>query len=162
VVRIEAPGTIDGGDVLRVGRRIWVGQSRRTNASGLEQLRAIAAPLGYRVEAVPVAGCLHLKSAVTAVAPTVLLVNPAWLADKWDPASAGFDAFDLIEVDPLEPHAANALLVGDRLVYPTAFPRTLARLRARGLDPLLVEVSEIAKAEGAVTCCSLIVEQGGL
>lgn len=152
IVRIEAPGTIDGGDVLRAGRQIWVGRSGRTNASGFEQLRDIATPLGYRVHAVRVHGCLHLKSAVTTVAGDTLLVNPAWV-----PAGA-FEGFELAEVHPDEPHAANALQVGRSVIFAAAFPRTAERLRARGIEPLLVDVSEIAKAEGALTCCSLILE----
>ncbi len=151
IVRIVEPGTIDGGDVLRVGRRIWVGRSGRTDASGFEQLREVAAPLGYRVHVVPVHGCLHLKSAVTAVAADTLLVNSAWV-----PVDA-FEGFDLVEVHPDEPHAANALQVGDSVIAAAAFPRTADRLRARGIEPVLLDVSEIAKAEGALTCCSLIV-----
>lgn len=160
---IQAPGTLDGGDVLRVGRRIFVGQSSRTNQAGFEQLRAAAEPLGYAVERVPVKGCLHLKSAVTAVGDHALLLNPAWIAREIFEGraaagdGAGGSAFDLIEVDPTEPGAANALLVGGHVIYPSAFPQTAGRLRAAGIEPRFVDISEIAKAEGAVTCCSLIV-----
>lgn len=152
VARIEPPGTIDGGDVLRAGRRIWVGRSRRTNASGFEQLRDLAAPLGYQVQPVSVRGCLHLKSAVTAIGTEKLLVNPAWI-----PAGP-FEGLARVEVHPDEPHAANALRVGEHVICAAAFPRTLDRLRSDGVEPLVVDVSEIAKAEGALTCCSVIVE----
>jgi len=155
LVRVMEPGTIDGGDVLRVGRRIWVGRSSRTNAAGVEQLRAAAEPFGYRVEPVEVTGCLHLKSAVTAVDPETLLFNPSRL-----PASP-FAGFRLVEVDPGEPAAANALLAGGRVIYPSAFPRTAERLRRHGAELTLVDVSELAKAEGAVTCCSILVERIG-
>jgi dimethylargininase len=151
LVRVELPGTIDGGDVLRVGRRIWVGRSSRTNAPGFGQLRDAAGPFGYSLVSVEVRGCLHLKSAVTEVDPETLLLNPGWID------AAPFAGFRLVEVDPSEPHAANVLRVGERLIYPTAFPRTAERLARLGADPMLVDVSEIAKAEGAVTCCSLIV-----
>ena len=77
--RLAAPGTIDGGDVLRIGRRIFVGQSGRSNESGIEQLRAVVWPYGYTVTTVPVGGCLHLKSAITQVGPDTVLVNPAWV-----------------------------------------------------------------------------------
>lgn len=154
VVAMEEPGTLDGGDVLRVGRRIFVGDSGRTNQAGFEQLRAVAEPLGYRVRRVPIAGCLHLKSAVTAVAAGTLLLNPAWL-----PSLDCFAGFDVIAVDPGEPHAANALLLGETVIYASGFPRTLDRLQRGGITPRLVEVSEIAKAEGAVTCCSVIVQR---
>jgi dimethylargininase len=149
-LRIEPPGTLDGGDVLRVGRTLYVGTSGRTNAAGIAQLRAGLASYGYEVRAVRVSGCLHLKSAVTEVGDGLLLVQKEWVdADA-------FSACNCIEVDPLEPHAANALRVGAEIVYPAAYPRTAARLRGCGLRVRLVDVSELAKAEGAVTCCSLI------
>ncbi len=152
LAHIEAPGTLDGGDVLRVGREIWVGRSGRTNASGFEQFRDIATPLGYRVHAVSVRGCLHLKSAVTAVGHDALIVNPAWIPPD------EFKGLALLEVHPEEPHAANAVLVARSVIFAAAYPRTAERLRAHGLDLVVVDVSEIAKAEGALTCCSVIVE----
>jgi len=151
LARIEAPGTLDGGDVLRIGRRVYVGISARSNAAGREQLRALLAPHGYTVEGVATRDCLHLKSAVTEVADGVVLVQPAWLQDV-----DAFAGFDRIDVDPSEPHAANALRIGDTLVYPDCFPRTAARLRAAGLQVATVDVSELQKAEGAVTCCSIV------
>lgn len=147
---IEAPGTLDGGDVLRIGRRLFVGRTGRSNPDGIAMLRALLAPHGYNVEAVPVAGCLHLKSAVTQVAPGTVLVNPAWV----DPAA--FAPHDVIEVDPSEPHAANTLLLGETLVVSAAYPRTAGRLEAAGLRLARLEMSELAKAEGALTCCSVI------
>jgi dimethylargininase len=154
VRRIDEPGTLEGGDVLRVGRTLFVGRSSRTNEAGLAQLRAHVAEFGYRVVPISVTGCLHLKSAVTLVAPNTFLVQPAWIA------SAGFGAGTVIEVDPHEPFAANALLVGDGVIYPAAFPRTRERLEARGVRVVTVDVSELQKAEGAVTCCSVVFEAG--
>jgi len=148
--RIESPGTLEGGDVLVVGRTIYVGASDRTNAAGTAQMRALVAPYGYTVESIPVSGCLHLKSAVTAVSDGTLLINPAWVpADR-------FVGFSLIEVDPGEDCAANAVALGGRVIYPAAFPRTRARLEQEGLAVHPIEMDELAKAEGAVTCCSLI------
>jgi dimethylargininase len=147
---IESPGTLDGGDVLRVGRYVFVGRSRRTNQAGIDQLCRLLTPYGYDVVPVDVRACLHLKSAVTAVGADLLLINRTWL-----PAEP-FSGFDAVEVHPGEPAAANALRVGDRIVYPSAFPRTLERLERRGLSVRTVDASEVAKAEGAVTCCSLI------
>jgi dimethylargininase len=141
VRRIEAPGTLDGGDVLVVGRRVFVGASGRSNASGIEQLRQILAPHGYVVVAVPVIGCLHLKSAVTPIGDALLLMNPAC---------------DVLDVDPLEPFGANALRIRGRAIYPSSFPRTRRRLESQGLIVTEVDVSELQKAEGAVTCCSII------
>jgi len=150
VTFIQAPGTLDGGDVLRIGRRIYVGRSGRSDESGIEQLRTVAWPYGYTVTAVPVGGCLHLKSAVTEVAPGVVLVNPAWVD------AAAFGDVRALEVDPDEPYAANGLLAGGRLIYPTSFPRTRRRLENAGVTIEPVDVSELQKAEGAVTCCSLV------
>ena len=148
LVRIEAPATLDGGDVLRVGGRVWVGRSSRSNAHGIEQLAAALVPHGYDVRGGDVRGCLHLKSAVTAVGEGAVLANPAWVD------TAAFEGLE--EVDPDEPNAANALLVGSRVIYAATFPRTAARLVARGIELETVEVDELAKAEGAVTCCSIL------
>lgn len=149
-LRIEAPATLDGGDVLRLGRVIHVGASARSNADGIEQLRRLVAPFGYDVEAVPMHGCLHLKSAVTQVAHDLLLVNPAWVD------ASHFIGYQILSVDPDEPFAANAVWFGDRVLYSASFPRTAQLLRDAGIDVRLVDMSETEKAEGAVTCCSVI------
>jgi dimethylargininase len=147
---IEPPATVDGGDVLTIARDVFVGVSSRTNAAAVGQMQAILEPYGYRVHAVSAAGCLHLKSAVTALADDRLLLNGAWAA------RGQFGAFGLVEVDPLEPAAANIVRAGRELVYPDAFPRTRERIERAGFSVRAVDVSELAKAEGAVTCCSLI------
>jgi dimethylargininase len=147
---IEAPGTLDGGDVLRVGRTLYVGESARTNASGIAQLRALLDDFGYSVQAAPTHGCLHLKSAVTQVADGTLLVQPAWID------TGVFAGFRLVEVDPDEEHAANALRVGNGVIHPDCFPRTRQQLQAAGITVTPVDISELQKAEGAVTCCSLV------
>jgi dimethylargininase len=149
---IQEPGTLDGGDVLVVGRNVFVGASRRTNAAGINQLRQIVTRLGYRLRAVPVQDCLHLKSAVTAVAPKTLLINRNWVA------ADAFGDLRLIDVDDDEPQAANALIVGDVVICAAAFPKTRARLERHGLRVKVVNVDELAKAEGGVTCCSLLFE----
>ena len=149
---IQAPGTLDGGDVLVVGKRIWVGLVTRSNQSAIDQIQAFLEPLGYAVRGVTVSGCLHLKSAVTRVAEDTLLINPAWV-DK-----TSFPGMKFIEVDPSEPYAANALLVGDTVIVQPAYTKTRLRLEAAGIHLLLVDQSELAKAEGALTCCSLIFE----
>jgi dimethylargininase len=151
LVHIAAPGTLDGGDVLVLGRAVFVGRSTRTNDAGIQQLRNALAPGGYSVTAVEASDCLHLKSAVTALHAGAVLMNPAWVS------RAVFSAFEQVDVDAREPGAANVVAVGGRLVSAAAFPRTRDRLAARGFDVLTVDVSEIAKAEGALTCCSLIV-----
>lgn len=151
---IEAPGTLDGGDVLRIGKRVYVGKSARSNADGIAQLRALLAPHGYLVQGVPIRGCLHLKSAVTALADDAVLLQPAWVDRE------AFAGFRLVEVDAAEEHAANVLRIGERVVSPACFPRTHARIRAAGIEVVAVDVSELQKAEGAVTCCSLVFETG--
>jgi dimethylargininase len=148
--RIEPPGTLDGGDVLRLGRRIFIGLSRRSNAAALEQCRALLQPFGYQVAPVAVGGCLHLKSAVSVIGDDVLLVNPGWID------AAVFRAAEVVEIDPLEPHAANALRIAQAVVHPMAFPRTRRRMEQRGIRVVSVAAGELAKAEGGVTCCSLV------
>jgi dimethylargininase len=150
LVCIQAPATLDGGDVLRVGQRVFVGLSARTDADAVQQLSALLAPHGYDVTGVEVLGALHLKSAVTAVADDTVLLNPRWVD------AHRFRAYRQIEVDPSESFAANALLVDDTLVCPASARRTRARLTAAGFAVESVDVSELAKAEAGVTCCSLI------
>lgn len=150
LVRIESPGTLDGGDVLRVGRSLHVGLSSRSNAAGIEQLGALLLPHGYRVLPVQVRGCLHLKSAVTQVSADALLLNPRCLERR------EFPDMRCIEVDAAEPAAANALMVGGEVIYPRSCPRTAEILRRHGIRVRTVAMSETEKAEGAVTCCSLL------
>jgi dimethylargininase len=152
IAAIEAPATIDGGDVLVAGRRVYVGLSTRTNDAAVAQMRRILDPLGYTVCAIEVGGCLHLKSAVTTLDERTLLVNPSWV----EPAA--FADFTLVEVDPAEPSAANALALARCVIFPAAFPRTAERIARAGFRVERVEADELAKAEGAVTCCSLIVD----
>jgi dimethylargininase len=128
---IEAPGTIDGG------------LTARTNAAGIEQLGRY---LGVDVVAIPVRGALHLKTAVTQIGENAVLINRDWVD--------GFDDYERIDVHPDEPFAANALLVAGSLIYSSAFPRTLERLK--NFDVRVVDASELAKAEGGVTCCSVL------
>jgi len=147
---IQAPGTVDGGDVLRVGKTIYVGLSSRSNPAAIEQMKNFVRPYGYTVKGVKVNGCLHLKSAVTQVATDTLLINRNWVD------AGAFGDMSLMEVDSSEPYGGNALLVGETAIYPTSFPRTRKRLEDHGIPVMTADVSELAKAEGAVTCCSLV------
>jgi dimethylargininase len=149
---VSLPGTLEGGDMLRIGRKLFVGLTKRSNAEGIRQLAAILAPHNYEVVAVPVTGCLHLKSAVTYLGRNTLLANRAW-----------FDATPLvghewIDVDPAEPHAANALTLASTIIFPDSFPRTRARLEARGFSVASIDISELQKAESGLTCSSLLFE----
>jgi dimethylargininase len=150
VFAIEAPGTLDGGDVLRLGRAIHVGESARSNSAGIGQLRALLQPFGYSVSAVRTRECLHLKSAVTQLDDDTVLLQPAWVDREV------FAGLRVIEIDPQEPHAANVLRIGDGLLMPASFPRTHQRLLDAGFKVDAVDVSQLQKAEGAVTCCSLV------
>jgi dimethylargininase len=149
-VRIEPPGTLDGGDVLVLGRHVHVGLSSRTNAEGIAQLKRLLEPQGYTVRTVFFTGCLHLKSAVTRVGEETLLLNPAWVDRE------AFPDLRSLVIDPTEPFGANALLIGSAVVYPAEHPRTAERITATGIELRAVEASELAKAEGGVTCCCVL------
>ena len=150
IFRILPPGTVDGGDILRVGKSIYVGMSTRSTQNAIGQMKVILEPRGYDVRSVNVTGCLHLKSAVTQVREDTLLVNPDWVSKE------DFPGMQFIEVDTTEPYGANAVLVDDTIIYPSSFPKTKRKLLQAGINLLIVEADELAKAEGAVTCCSLI------
>jgi len=150
LLQIEAPGTLDGGDVLVIGKDIYVGLSSRSNKQAVGQMRARIAPFGYRVHSVEVHGCLHLKSAVTTVSANTVLVNPSWIDAHL------FEHYEVIDIHPSEAFAANGLLIGETVIYPITFPRTAEQLDKRGIRIEPVDLSELAKAEGAVTCCSLV------
>jgi dimethylargininase len=148
---IQAPATLEGGDVLRVGRRLLVGLSARTNFAGVQALENIARRFGYRVSPVAVYGCLHLKTACTALPDGSLLVNPSWV-DLQSLAD-----FMTVPVPEPEPWAANTLPLGSTVLLAAEHPRTAELLQGRGLDVRLVALSEFAKAEGGVTCLALFV-----
>ena len=149
---IQAPGTVDGGDVLVLGKDIFVGMSTRSNQAAVDQMNALLGKFEYHAQGVELHDCLHLKSAVTQVDSGTLLINRNW-ADAHH-----FAKFDLIDVDPSEPFAANCLPVNGGIIFPAAFPKTRAKLEARGYKVRTVQVGELAKAEGAVTCCCLIIQ----
>jgi dimethylargininase len=149
---ITLPGTLEGGDILRIGRKLFVGLTKRSNAEGIRQLAAILAPHHYEVIAVPVTGCLHLKSAVTCLGRDTLLANRNW----FDPAP--FSGYDWIDVDPTESHAANALALANTIIFPQFFPRTRTRIESAGFHVTSLDISELQKAESGLTCSSLIFE----
>jgi dimethylargininase len=150
LARIEAPATLEGGDVVRIGKCVYVGTSGRTNAGGVAQLAAALAPLGYEVRAVATQGCLHLKSACTFIPPDLLLANPAWV----DPER--FGVHRVIAVEESEPFAANTLTIGGLTLVSADYPRTQRRLEAAGIATRALEISELHKAEAALTCLSLL------
>lgn len=149
---VQLPGTLEGGDVLRIGRNLFVGLTKRSNAEGICQLADLVRPHGYKVIAVQVTGCLHLKSAVTWIADNTLLANRAWFDTK------AFAGYDWIDVDPAEPHAANALALSGTVIFPASFPRTLERIARQGHHVTPLDISELQKAESGLTCSSLLFE----
>jgi dimethylargininase len=149
---VKLPGTLEGGDVLRVGRKVFAGVTKRSNPEGIRQLAVIVAKYGYELTAVPVTGCLHLKSAVTFLGRKTLLANRAWFD------STRLAGFEWIEVDPNEPHGGNALTIGETVVFPMSFPKTRERIEARGFKVVSLDIGELQKAESALTCSSLLFE----
>ena len=146
-----ASGQVDGGDVLRIGRTLYVGISTRTDLAGIRALGELVAPLGYAVVPVPVAGGLHLKSAVTAL-NEVLVHNPAWVAPHH------FTGTEPLAVAPGEPLGGNVLLAGETVIAAADSPRTAEALAARGFAVVTIDISEMRKADAALTCMSLVSE----
>lgn len=147
---LAEPGTLDGGDVLRIGRSVFVGLSQRTNREGIDQLDDLLGPYDYQVQPVEVRGCLHLKSACSYIGNDTVLVNRSWIdAER-------LSGFELLDVPEEESAAANALLLNDAVIIPASFPKTRALLEKRGFRVRTVDVSELQKAEAGVTCTSLI------
>jgi dimethylargininase len=141
------PGTLDGGDVLKVGDTMYVGRSGRTNGAGVQQLRAAFEPLGARVVAVPVTKALHLKSAVTALPDGTVIGHPSLVDD-----TSIFPHFLSV---PEESGAHVVLLGGSKLLMATSAPKTAELLAGLGYDPVLVDIGEFEKLEGCVTCLSV-------
>jgi dimethylargininase len=150
LAQITSPASLEGGDVLRIGRTLFVGLSSRTNAEGIRQLTSLLAPHKYKVVPVAVTGCLHLKSAVTHLGRNVLLANRPW----FDPTP--FTDYFWLDVSPDEPHAANSLAVGETVIFPASFPHTRARIESAGFRVTSLDISELQKAESGLTCSSLL------
>jgi dimethylargininase len=147
---VQLPGMLEGGDVLRLGQRLYVGLTGRTDAEGVRQLAELVAPFGYTVFPIEVSGCLHLKTAVTEVAEGTVLLNPNWID------AGAFRDYERIAVHPEELFAANALRLGDAVIHGAAHRRTADRLRQRGIRVHPIDISELEKAEAGVTCCSIV------
>ena len=151
VVTMSDAARLDGGDVLVVGKKIFVGLSSRSTQSAVDELARLTRPLAYEVRAVEVEACLHLKSAVTCLDEQTVLIHPQWIA------AALFDDYRRIEVHPSEPDGANCVNLGNSILHGTAYPRTRARIEAAGFEVDAIPLDELAKAEGAATCCSLLI-----
>jgi dimethylargininase len=150
VERIELPGTLEGGDVLRVGRQLLVGVSSRTNDSGLRCFAEIVGRFGYEIIPVPVHNCLHLKTACTALPDQTLLVNPAWVGME------ALRSYECICIPDREPWGANVALVNEIVCLSTEHKLTAEMISKRGFEVRTVDLSEFAKAEGGITCLSIL------
>jgi dimethylargininase len=153
LIRIESPATIEGGDVCKAGKRLYVGMSARTNPQGAKALAHALEPWGYEVVAVELHDCLHLKSAITALDDQTLLINPHWV-DK-----NVFSSYNIIEIDPIEPWAANSIRVGETIFLQQGFERTLEKVRSIAPNTQSLDISEFNKVEAALSCLSLIFTQ---
>jgi dimethylargininase len=150
VRRIVPPATVEGGDVLRVGKTLFVGRSSRTNAAGIGQLEEIVGPSGYRIIPVRVEQCLHLKTGVTSPADRVLIVNRNWID------VSAFRDFEILEVPATEPWGANTLAVNDIVFAAQSSPQTARLLESKGLRVQCLDISELQKAEAGLTCLSVL------
>ncbi len=153
IERIEFPATIEGGDVLRIGTKIFVGISSRTNGQGIAELGRIVNLIGYEVVPVNVSGCLHLKTACTALNDSTVLINSNWID------TGAFQNFKKIEVPAAEPFAGNILRIEDSICIHSGFTRTANLLRDSGFDVHTIDISEFLKAEAGLTCMSLVFEK---
>jgi dimethylargininase len=149
---IQAPGALEGGDVVHVGKTLYVGLSQRTNREGISQLAALLEPFGYRVVAVEVNGCLHLKSGACWAGGDMILANRQWIN------ASVFRDFRIVEVADDEPSAADVLPIGGKLLVPANFVHTSEILKGMGVNVRNIDVSELQKAEAGVTCMSLLFE----
>jgi dimethylargininase len=153
VVRVEAPATIDGGDIVRCGRRLYAGESQRTSGAGISALAKLSGSFGYSVTSIPVFGCLHLKSGCSALPDGRFLVNADWIDVSPLPTD------QLLHVPADEPWAGDILVIGERIILSEAFPETADLLTRQGWDVIPVAVSEFEKVEGGVTCLSLVFDE---
>jgi dimethylargininase len=152
IARISLPATIEGGDVLRIGKKIFVGQTSRTNLEGVEELARISEPYGYRVVKVRTTGSLHLKSACTAIDEETLFVNPEWVEHD------AFGDFNLIYTPLEEPWSANILRIGTTVCIQAGFPRAVELIERMVERVEVIDISELRKAEAGLTCSSIIFE----
>jgi len=148
--RITAPGTLEGGDVMRVEKTLYVGASARSNAEGIHQLSDLLDPFGYNVRAVEVRGCLHLKSGCTYLGDGIVLANRDWVD------SDALEGLRIVDVDGEERWAANALTIDGSALMPSCFPKTATMVEKLGWKVYTTDISELRKAEAGVTCSSLI------
>ncbi len=149
---ITSPGTVDGGDVFTLGKRVYIGLSTRTNEEGIKQFKKHLEPFGYKTDAIKVTGCLHLKTAVAHVEDNLLYINPNWLSPEH------FDGYHCEPVHPSEPYGANIIQKNNIALCPAAFPHSIEWLDSKGYNVIFLDQSEMAKAEAGLTCSSVLID----
>ncbi|MCC5939905.1 MAG: hypothetical protein JJU37_00035 [Balneolaceae bacterium] len=149
---ITYPGTLDGGDVLTLGNQVFIGISKRTNSEAIQQFSDFLKPYGYSVKGVPVTKCLHLKTAIAVIEDDLLLINPEWIDESLFPSHQ----YDFVHTT--EPYGANVICKDNLALCPKAFPKTADWLRKKGYDVILIDQSEMAKAEAGLTCSSILID----
>ncbi len=150
IEHIVLPERIEGGDILCIGKRLYVGLTSRTNAGGVRALEGMVKPYGYNVIGVNVSGCLHLKTGCTALDEHNILINPRWVDSK------SFETFNQIVVPDEEPFAANILRIGNIICMHSGFAKTREMVEQSGYEVAVTDISEFQKAEAGLTCMSLI------
>lgn len=150
IKRMTAPATLEGGDVMQIGKTLYAGLSTRSNREGSAQLAQHVEPFGYNVVSVAVTGCLHLKTAACPLDDDTLLANREWID------TSGLRHFKILDVPPEEPCAANVLRIGETVLIPSSFPKTRALLERAGFNVSAIDISELQKAEAGMTCSSII------
>lgn len=150
VAKLPDDATLDGGDVLVFDKNILVGRSGRTNEAGFQTLQKLVSPFGYRTQSIEVKGALHLKTAICALDHNRLLVNPAWISER------SLEGFELVAIPSDERFGANILRLESCIVVADEHPKTAALIRSLGFQVEATPISEFQKAEGGLTCLSLI------
>lgn len=149
VKRIELPAKIEGGDVLKIGKKVFVGLSPRTNEAGVDALRSIISVYGYEVKSVKVPGCLHLKTGCTALDEDTILINTEWIDES------AFKDFIKVEVPTDEPFGANVLPIKNTLCMNAGFPKSAELVKSLGYNVVITDITEFVKAEAGLTCMSI-------
>lgn len=146
---IEAPGTLDAGDVMQTGRHFYIGISERTNRDGADQLLSLLEKYGRSGEKVPLSKMLHLKSGVSYLEKNNMLVSGEFIAHP------SFKNFNTLKVDPKEAYAANSLWINEHVLVPKGFPKTRKKIEQNGYNTMVIDVSEFQKLDGGLSCLSL-------
>ncbi len=154
LIHMEAPAQLEGGDVLKIEKFLFVGESKRTNRAGLEFLQAVAQPCGYQVIAVPVRRALHLKTVMTSLGRSMVIAAHSILME----VKQYLDNFTIIELTEECAYAANVMSIGGTVLIPMGYPSVAAQIASLGFTVKELEMSEFRKGEAGLTCLSIIID----